>query len=64
MDERRALFGREPAISGEVTWIVDSLVEHYEREGNAEKAAQWRAKLAVVQDAVASDPPAVETQDE
>ncbi len=44
--------------------VVRSLVALYDAWGKPDKAAEWRAKLPPKQDAVASDPPADEKQDE
>ncbi len=43
---------------------IDRLVRLYDAWGKPEKAAEWRAKLPTEQEAVASDPPADEKQEE
>ncbi len=44
--------------------VVGYLADLYDAWGKSEKAAEWRAKLPTEQDAVASDPPADEKQEE
>ncbi len=46
------------------TRVVGYLGDLYDAWGKPAKAAEWRAKLPTEQDAVASDPPAVEKQEE
>ena len=44
--------------------VTESLAELYDVWGKPDKAAEWRANLPTEQDAVASDPPADEKQEE
>ena len=48
----------------QTTRVVGYLADLYDAWGKPEKAAEWRAKLPPEQDAVASDPPADEKQQE
>ena len=49
---------------GQTKRVVGYLADLYDAWDKPEKAAEWRAKLPTEQDAVASDPPADERQDE
>ena len=48
----------------QTTRVVGYLADLYDAWGKPDKVAEWRAKLPTEQDAVASDPPADEKQEE
>ncbi len=64
---REALQGRRRVLGTDHPDTLNTfknLIELYDTWGKPEKAAEWRAKLPTEQDAVASDPPADEKQEE
>ncbi len=57
----RGLFGDEHARTQKA---IKRVADLYDAWGKPDKAAEWRAKLPTEQDAVASDPPAEEKQED
>ena len=71
IDSAHALQGNSKASEDRTTEAIQRVVDLYEAWNSAEpgkgyddRAAEWRAKLPTEQDAVASDPPADEKQEE